>query len=43
MLYEIKQQQDKDFLNYYFYQSKNEAGQTIRCECFQTSYDKHYF
>lgn len=40
MLYEIERKIDKDYYHSYFYQSKNEYGQIIRCECYQTDYNK---
>lgn len=43
MAYEIKRKIKKGYLNYYFYQSKNDCGQTIRCEFFQISEYKKDF
>lgn len=36
-MYEINRQKDNSYLDSYFYQSKNECGQIIRCEIYRTT------
>lgn len=43
MLYEINRQKDYNYINCYFYKSKNECGQLLKCEFYQLANELNAF